>query len=93
MKKLGMFGMGVLFGTVGLKLLGSRDAQKVYAHTTAAVLRMKDCVMKAATTLREGAEDVYADAQDINASREQKEAEAVIEDAPEAASEPAPEGV
>ena len=82
MKKFGLFGAGVLFGTVGLKILGSKDAQKLYAHTTAAVLRAKDSVMKTVTTIREGAEDVYADAQDINESRAQKDAEAVIEDVP-----------
>lgn len=82
MKKFGLFGAGVLFGTVGLKILGSKDAQKLYAHTTAAVLRAKDSVMKTVTTIREGAEDVYADAQDINESRAQKNAEAVIEDVP-----------
>lgn len=80
MKKLGSFAAGVLFGTAGLKILGSDDAKKVYAHTTAAALRAKDCVMKAVTTVREGAQDVYADAQDINESRAQKDA--VIEDAP-----------
>ena len=80
-KRLGMFGAGVLFGTVGLKILGSKDAQKVYAHTTAAALRAKDSVMKTVTAIRESAQDVYADAQDINESRAQKEAEAIIEDA------------
>lgn len=80
MKKLGSFAAGVLFGTAGLKILCSDDAKKVYAHTTAAVLRAKDCVMKTVTTVREGAQDVYADAQDINESRAQKDA--VIEDAP-----------
>ena len=54
MKHIGLFAAGVLFGTAGLKILGSKDAKKVYAHTTAAVLRAKDCVMKAATTVREG---------------------------------------
>ena len=44
------------------------------------MLRAKDCVMKAVTTVREGAQDVYADAQDINEIRAQKDA--VIEDAP-----------
>ena len=42
MKKLGLFAVGVLFGTAGIKLLGSRDAKKVYAHTTAAALRAKE---------------------------------------------------
>ena len=79
-KRLGMFAAGVLFGTAGLKILGSKDAQKVYAHTTAAVLRAKDSVMKTINTIQEGAQDVYADAQDINESRAQKEAEAIIEE-------------
>lgn len=55
MKKAGLFAAGVLFGTAGLKMLGSKDAKKVYAHTTAAVLRAKDCVMTAVTAVREGA--------------------------------------
>ena len=80
MKHLGLFAAGVLFGTAGLKILGSKD----YAHTTAAVLRAKDCVMKAATTVREGAEDVYADAKDINEARLAAQEAAVVEDASEA---------
>ena len=79
MKHIGLFAAGVLFGTAGLKLLGSKDAKKVYAHTTAAAIRAKDCVMKAVTNVREGAEDIYADA---NAKRAEAEAAAVIEDAP-----------
>ena len=41
MKKIAMFAAGVLFGTAGLKVLGSKDACKVYAHTTAAALRAR----------------------------------------------------
>lgn len=85
MKKIGMFGAGVLFGTVGLKILGSKDARRLYAHTTAAVLRAKESVMQTVTAVREGAEDVYADAKDINETRVQADAEAVIEDAAPAA--------
>lgn len=84
MKKLGSFAAGVLFGTAGLKILGSEDAKKVYAHTTAAVLRAKDSVMETVTTVRENAEDIYADAKAINQQRAQREADAVIEDASEA---------
>ena len=62
MKKLAMFAAGVLFGTAGIKLLSSKDAKKVYTHTTAAVLRAKDSVMETVTTVRENAEDIYADA-------------------------------
>ena len=81
MKKLGLFAAGVLFGTAGIKLLGSKDAKKVYAHTTAAALRAKECVMKTVTAVREGVEDVYADAKAINERRAEAEAAAVVEDA------------
>lgn len=84
MKKLGLFAAGVLFGTAGIKVLSSKDAKKVYTHTTAAVLRAKDSVMETVTTVRENAEDIYADARAINQQRAQQEADAVIEDASEA---------
>ena len=42
-------------------------------------LRAKDCVMKTATTVQENAEDILAEAQQINESRAAKEAEAVYE--------------
>ncbi len=73
-KKLGIFAGGALFGTAGLKLLGSSDAKKVYTHCTAAVLRAKDCVMKVVTTIQENAEDVIAAAKQINEERAAKEA-------------------
>ena len=84
MKKFGLFAAGVLFGTAGIKVLSSKDAKKVYTHTTAAVLRAKDSVMEAVTTVRENAEDIYADAKAITQQRAQQEADAVIEDASEA---------
>ena len=46
LKNLGIFAGGVLFGTAGIKLLSGRDAKKCYTNCTAAVLRMKDSVMK-----------------------------------------------
>ena len=78
-KNVGLFGAGVLFGTAGLKILSSKDAKKLYTNCTAAVLRAKDCVMKTATTVQENAEDILAEAQQINESRAAKEAEAVYE--------------
>lgn len=80
MKHLGLFAAGVLFGTAGLKILGSKEAKRVYAHTTAAVLRAKDCVMQAVTAVREGADDVYADAKAINDRRAAEAEPEVIED-------------
>ena len=84
MKKFGLFAAGVLLGTAGIKVLSSKDAKKVYTHTTAAVLRPKDSVMETVTAVRENAEDIYADAKAINQQRAQQEADAVIEDASEA---------
>ena len=78
-----MFGCGVLFGTAGIKVLSSKDAKKVYTHTTAAVLRAKDSVMKTVTTARENVEDIYSDAKAINEQRAEDEAAAVVEDTSE----------
>ncbi len=68
-KTTGFFAAGVLFGTAGIKLLSSKDARKAYTHVTAAVLRAKDCVMKTAANVQEHAEDIYAEAQQINEER------------------------
>ena len=65
-KHSGVFAAGVLFGTAGIKLLSSKDAKKVYTNCTAAVLRAKDCVMKIVSKVQENAEDIYAEAQQIN---------------------------
>lgn len=79
MKKIGLFAGGVLFGTAGVKLLSSKDAKKVYTECTAAALRAKDCVMKTVTTVQENAEDILAEAQQINEKRAAQEAAAVQE--------------
>ena len=81
MRKIGLFAAGVLFGTAGIKLLSSKDARKAYTHTTAAVLRAKDCMMTKVTAVREGADDIYAEARAINERRAEAEAAAVVEDA------------
>ena len=54
--KVAVFAGGVLFGTAGLKVLGS-----------------KDCVMKTATNIQENAEDILAEAKQINEKRYEKE--------------------
>ncbi len=79
---IGIFAAGLAVGTIGLKLLTSKDAKKAYTHGTAAVLRAKDYVMKTATTLQENCSDIYAEAKQINEERAKKEA--VVEDEPEA---------
>ena len=80
-KHTGLFAAGVLFGTAGIKILASEDARKLYANCTAAVLRAKECVMKTATNIQEHAEDIYAEAQQINEDR--AAAEEVFEDTAE----------
>lgn len=72
-KKTGLFAAGVLFGTAGIKLLASKDAKKVYTNCTAAVLRAKECVMDKATSIQENAEDIYAEAKQINEERAAEE--------------------
>lgn len=69
LKKIGLFAGGVLFGTAGIKALASADAKKVYTRGVACALRVKDCVMDTATTVQENAEDILAEAQQINESR------------------------
>ena len=72
--KTGLFAAGVLFGTAGIKLLSSKDAKKVYTECTAAVLRAKETVMNTVTTVQENAEDILAEAKQINEERAAKEA-------------------
>ena len=80
--KIALFLGGTLFGSAGLKILSSRDARKVYTHTTAAVLRCKDEVMKQVEFVQESGSDILADAKQINADREKAaEAEYIEESA------------
>ena len=86
-KPTGIFAAGVLFGTAGIKVLASKDAKKLYTNCTAAILRAKSCVMKTATTIQENAEDIYAEAQQIN--EERAAAEEVVTDVEEVDAEEA----
>lgn len=79
-KKTGIFAAGVLFGTAGLKILSSKDARKVYTGSTAAVLRAKECVMKTTTIIQENAEDILAEAKQINEERAAEEAAKAVEE-------------
>lgn len=79
-KKAALFVGGVLFGSAGFKLLASKDAKKVYAHTTAAALRMKDSLMETVSSVQENAADILAEAKEINEERAAREEETVIDD-------------
>ena len=74
-KEIALFAGGVLFGTAGIKMLSSKDAKKAYTHTTAAVLRMKESMMKTGTTIQENCSDILASAKDINEQRAEQEGE------------------
>ena len=79
--KFGLLAGGFLLGTYGVKILGSRDMQNTYTHTTAAVLRMKDEVVKDFTTIGENCSDIAAAAKDINEKREEAYEAEMIENA------------
>lgn len=71
--KVALFIGGTVFGSVGFKLLSSKDAKKVYAHTAAAALRVKESVLDTATTIQENVSDIVAEAKDINEARQEHE--------------------
>jgi len=87
LKRLGIFAGGVLFGTAGLKILGSEDAKKFYVNCVAAGLRARDCVMTTATNLQENAEDILAEAKEVNIQRNPEAFEAEEEAGEEAKTE------
>ncbi|WP_293007939.1 MULTISPECIES: DUF6110 family protein [unclassified Oscillibacter] len=84
-KKIALFAGGALFGSAGVKLLTSRDAKKVYTQSTAAVLRMKDCVMENVSKVQENCGDILEDAKGINEDR--ASAAEQVEDAGEPSAE------
>lgn len=91
-KHMGIFAAGVLFGTAGIKILSSKDAKKVYTHGTAAALRAKDFCMKTAAAVQENAEDIYAEAVQINEERARLEAEQMFSGEEDWEEETAPAG-
>lgn len=83
-KNIALFVAGTLFGSLGFKLLGSKDAQKAYVHAAAAGLRIKSHTINKATEIQEAAADILAAAKDLNEERTAKQvaekAGAVISD-------------
>ena len=86
-KGLALFVGGTLFGSAGIKILSSKDAKKAYTHATAAALRAKDCVMETVNTVQENANDILADAKDINEKRAEEVEEFDSEETAEAVAE------
>jgi len=63
---------GFALGSVGLKVLTSKPAQKLYTHLTAGAMLAKDYVMETAETVQGVCADI---AEDANVIREQYNAE------------------
>lgn len=78
---IALFVGGTLFGSAGFKILASKDAKKVYTNVTAAALRAADSVMTTVTSIRENAEDILAEAKQINEDRLAEDENTVLEDA------------
>lgn len=87
--KLAFFVGGTLFGSLGLKILASREAKNVYVHATAAGLRAKDYAMETLTAVQESAADILAEAKELNEVRAaelaEEEAQMEIQDEAEEA--------
>ena len=83
----GLFIGGMVFATKGIEALTSRTAHKAYVNATALGLRCRDEVMENVTAVREGCEDIYAEAVELNEERAKapKTEEVVIEDKSKAA--------
>ena len=65
---------GVAFGTLGLKVLASKEAKKFYAKTIATGYKAKDSIEETISSIKQHADDVLADAGDIYEA-EKKEAD------------------
>nr|WP_295828106.1 DUF6110 family protein [uncultured Veillonella sp.] len=61
-KSANLFAAGLALGTVGLKMLTSKDAKKVYANVVAAGLRAKESVMQTAEKVQASSGSILADA-------------------------------
>ena len=85
MSKVACFVGGALFGTVGLKVLSTKEAKKACVKVTATGLRVKDSVMDTVTSVQENAADVLAEAKELNEKKaeeaKKEEVNTVIEDA------------
>lgn len=65
---------GVAFGTLGLKVLASKEAKKFYAKTIATGYKAKDSIDETISNIKQHADDVLANAGDIYEA-EKKEAD------------------
>ena len=72
LKSANLFVAGLALGTVGLQILTSKDAKKVYAGVVAAGLRAKETVLATTEKVQASASDILAEAQEINEARNEE---------------------
>lgn len=65
----GIFVGGMLFATKGIEILAGNTAHKAFVQATAFGLRCRDDVLSGVTAVREGCEDIYAEAMELNEER------------------------
>lgn len=70
-RTLGLFLGGVVAGVVGSKLVQSKEAKVLLVKTTAAALRAKDAALESGTEVQAAAEDIIAEAKEVNRKREE----------------------
>lgn len=64
---------GVAFGTLGLKVLASKEAKKFYAKAIAKGYKAKDSIDETISSIKQHADDVLADAGDIYEAEKREE--------------------
>ena len=72
LKNANLFAAGLALGTLGLKILTSNEAKKVYANSVAAGLRAKDSVLATADKVQASSTDILAEANEINEKRDKE---------------------
>ena len=72
LKNANLFAAGLALGTLGLKILTSNDAKKVYANIVAAGLRAKDSVLATADKVQASSTEILAEANEINEKRDKE---------------------
>ena len=72
LKNANLFAACLALGTLGLKILTSNDAKKVYANIVAAGLRAKDSVLATADKVQASSTDILAEANEINEKRDKE---------------------
>ena len=79
----GKVACGFLLGTVGVAVLSSRDAKKVYTLVASRTLRCVDEVTRTVTKFKENCDDIIADAKEMNEEFYEEERKREIRDAKE----------